>query len=136
MHRETTQQLFGCPTCPECGAKMDYTGPLWIGPINNEVYIDQLLKENQTVTFKNNAKISKLLNTIKTEATAPITYYVLDRVCKKLGLPATSTQSFLTALQSGGYQAVQTHFNPRGVKTDASAKTMQKTLKGILTAQA
>jgi tRNA (guanine26-N2/guanine27-N2)-dimethyltransferase len=132
LHRETTQQLFGCPTCPECGAKMDYSGPLWIGSINDEDYIDQILKENQSVMFKNSAKLSKLLTAIKTEANAPITYYVLDRVCKKMNLPATSTLSFLTELQNSGFQAVQTHFNPRGVKTDAPALAMQKTLKKLI----
>jgi tRNA (guanine26-N2/guanine27-N2)-dimethyltransferase len=136
LHRETTQQLFGCPTCAECGAKMDYAGPLWIGGINDEGYIDQILKENQEVTFKNSSKISKLLNSVKAEAEAPITYYVLDRVCKKLGLPATSTHAFVTALQNSGYKAVQTHFNPRGIKTDAQALVMNKTLKDVLAAQA
>lgn len=136
LHRETTRQLFGCPTCPECGAKMDYAGPLWIGSINDEAYIDQILKENQSVMSKNSAKLNKLLTTIKAEANAPITYYVLDRVCKKMNLPPTSTQSFLNELHNSGYQAVQTHFNPRGVKTDAPALVMQKTLKSILAAQA
>jgi len=135
LHRETTQQLFGCPTCQECGTKMDYTGPLWIGPINDEVYIDQILKENQAVAFKKSVKLSKLLTAVKAEANAPITYYVLDRVCKKMNLPATSTKSFLSALQNCGYQAVQTHFNPRGIKTDAPALVMQKTLKDILATQ-
>jgi tRNA (guanine26-N2/guanine27-N2)-dimethyltransferase len=115
---------------------MDYSGPLWIGSINDEDYIDQILKENQSVMFKNGAKLNKLLTAIKTEANAPITYYVLDRVCKKMNLPATSTLSFLTELHNSGFQAVQTHFNPRGVKTDAPALVMQKTLKEILAAQA
>ncbi len=135
MHRETTKQVFGCQTCPECGEKMDFAGPLWIGSINDEAYIDQILQENQTVQFKNSGKISKLLTTIKTEAQAPSTYYVLDRVSKKLRLPPTSTQSFLIALKESGYQAVQTHFSPRGVKTDAPALVMQKTLKDLLAAQ-
>ncbi len=132
MHRETTHQVFGCSTCPECGAKMDYAGPLWIGSINDEAYIDQILQENQAVQFKNSSKISKLLTSIKNEAQAPTTYYVLDRVSKKLSLPPTSKQSFLTALKDSGYQAVQTHFNPLGIKTDASALTMQKILKKLV----
>lgn len=136
LHRETTQQLFGCPTCPECGSKMDHAGPLWIGNINDEAYIEQILKENQSVVFKNSAKLSKLLTVIKAEANAPITYYVLDRVCKKMNLPATSTHSFLCTLQKNGFLAVQTHFNPRGVKSNAPAHVMQKTLKDILAGQA
>ncbi|MCL1976591.1 MAG: tRNA (guanine(10)-N(2))-dimethyltransferase [Candidatus Bathyarchaeota archaeon] len=133
LHRETTQQLFSCLTCPECGAKMDYAGPLWIDNINDEAYINQILTENQIDPFRNSPKISKLLTTLKAEAEAPITYYVLDKVCKKLSLPATSTQSVVVALQSGGYQVVQTHFNPRGIKTNASATVMHETLKKLVT---
>jgi tRNA G26 N,N-dimethylase Trm1 len=86
--------------------------------------------------FKNSAKLNKLLTTIKAEANAPITYYVLDRICKKMNLPPTSTQSFLTELHNSGYKAVQTHFNNRGIKTDASALAMQKTLKKLLSENA
>jgi tRNA (guanine26-N2/guanine27-N2)-dimethyltransferase len=132
LHRETTQQLFSCPTCPECGTKMDYAGPLWIGSINDEAYIDRMLLENTAVQFRNSAKIIKFLNTIKAEANAPITYYVLDRVSKKMNLPSTSTQSFITELKNSGYKAVQTHFNTRGIKTDASAAAMQKTLEKLV----
>jgi tRNA (guanine26-N2/guanine27-N2)-dimethyltransferase len=129
MHREIAKHPFGCPICPECGAKMDYAGPLWIGGIADPAFVDLILKENQNTAFKNSAKITKLLTLTKTEATAPITYYVIDKLSGKLGLPAPSVQAFLTALQKSGFQAVQTHFNTRGIKTDASALIMQKLLR-------
>jgi tRNA (guanine26-N2/guanine27-N2)-dimethyltransferase len=132
LHRESTQQLFSNPMCPECGTKMDYTGPLWLSNINDNAYLDQLFIENQLNTFKTSRKISKLLTILKAEAEAPITYYVLDQVGKKLGLPAISIQSFIEALQKRGYQAVQTHFNPRGIKTNASSTTIQEIFKTLL----
>jgi tRNA (guanine26-N2/guanine27-N2)-dimethyltransferase len=52
MHRETTRQIFGCPTCPECGAKMDYAGPLWIGAIADEDFVEKMLTENKTTDHK------------------------------------------------------------------------------------
>ncbi|MDR2720075.1 MAG: tRNA (guanine(10)-N(2))-dimethyltransferase [Nitrososphaerota archaeon] len=134
LHRETTQQLFNhnSTICPLCGTKMDYAGPLWIGNINDENYINQILTESQTVTFKNSPKINKLLTALKAEAEAPITYYMLDKVGKKLGLPATSMQSFIVALQNKGFQAVQTHFNTRGIKTNSSAAIICETFKEIV----
>jgi tRNA (guanine26-N2/guanine27-N2)-dimethyltransferase len=128
MHREIAKHPFGCPTCPECGAKMDYAGPLWTGGIADPAFVDLILKENQNTAFKNSAKITKLLTLTKTEATAPATYYVIDKLSGKLGLPAPSVQAFLTALQKSGFQAVQTHFNTRGIKTNAPALDMQKLL--------
>jgi tRNA (guanine26-N2/guanine27-N2)-dimethyltransferase len=132
LHRETILQPFHSLTCPVCGAKMDYAGPLWIGLINNEAYIDQIFMENQVVTFRNSRRITKFLATIKTEANAPITYYVLDKVGKKLGLPAIAIQSVISALQTAGYTVVQTHFNPLGIKTNASTVAIQETFKKLV----
>ena len=47
MHREVIYQPFGCPTCHECGAKMDYTGPLWTGPIADQGFVERIMAENQ-----------------------------------------------------------------------------------------
>ncbi len=132
MHREITHQPFGCPTCPECGAKMDYAGPLWTGSIENAEFIEQMSKENQSSQFRNQAKITKLLNLAKAEAALPATYYVIDKLSGKLNLPAPSNQVFLAALRRNGFQAVPTHFNPRGIKTDAPALAMHKLLKEIV----
>jgi tRNA (guanine26-N2/guanine27-N2)-dimethyltransferase len=132
LHREVTHQLFGCPTCPECGAKMEYAGPLWTGAIADVAFIEQVKTENQKTAFRNTAKIKKLLALAKTEASAPPTYYVLDKLSGKLNLPAPSIQTFLTALHNGGFQAVQTHFNTRGIKTDAPALVMHKMLREIV----
>jgi tRNA (guanine26-N2/guanine27-N2)-dimethyltransferase len=130
MHRETDQKIFGKSIlCPECGGKMDYAGPLWIGNIEDSLFIDQLIKENQNTAFKNCAKITKILTLTKNEAALPPTYFVIDKLSGKLKLPAPSNQEFLTRLQNGGFQAVPTHFNPRGIKTNASALIMQKLLR-------
>jgi tRNA (guanine26-N2/guanine27-N2)-dimethyltransferase len=133
LHREIMHNIFGKSTqCPECGAKMEYAGPLWIGNIIDPAFIELLIKENQHTAFKNNAKINKLLTQTKNEATAPATYYVIDKLSGKLNLPAPSNQAFLDALKNSGYKAVSTHFNPRGIKTDALAMEMHKALKSLV----
>jgi len=132
LHRETTQQPFVDLKCPKCGAKMDYAGPLWLGSIFDQQFIELMAKENQTVAFKNNARITKLLYLTKQEASAPITYYVLDKLTGKLGLPSMSVEAFADKLRSAGFQAVQTHFNPRGIRTNATALTTHQLLKSLL----
>jgi tRNA (guanine26-N2/guanine27-N2)-dimethyltransferase len=135
MHRQTTHQPFGCPTCPECGAKMDYAGPLWTGNIADPAFVDQITAENQQTAFRNSAKIKKLLTQIKAEAAAPPTYYVIDKLSGKLNLPAPANQTFIDALKNSGFQAVPTHFNPRGIKTDAPAMEMHRVLRELVTAK-
>jgi tRNA (guanine26-N2/guanine27-N2)-dimethyltransferase len=88
-----------------------------------------MLSGNSRVAFKNSNKIAKLLKLTVDEAEAPITYYVLDKLSGKLGLPSPSVATFFQALREDGFKAVATHFNSLGVRTDASSSTMQATLK-------
>ena len=133
LHRETANKIFGkSDVCPECGSKMEHAGPLWTGSISDQGFIEQIIKENQNTAFRNSAKITKLLSLTKNEATAPTTYYVIDKLSGKLKLPAPSVQAFLTAIHDNGFQAVPTHFNTRGIKTDAPALTMHRLLKEIV----
>jgi tRNA (guanine26-N2/guanine27-N2)-dimethyltransferase len=128
-HRETTHHPFSNLQCPDCGSKMDWAGPLWLGSIFDQNFIEAMMKENRSVAFKNSARITKLLGLTKDEASAAITYFVVDKLSGKLGLPSPSIQSFINALRKNGFQAIQTHFNTRGVRTDAPITTMQKLLK-------
>jgi tRNA (guanine26-N2/guanine27-N2)-dimethyltransferase len=112
---------------------MDYAGPLWIGSIFDAEFIERMIEENQAVAFKNSTRITKLLSQTKEEATAPITYYVVDRLTGKLGLPSLSIQGFANALRANCFHAILTHFNPRGIRTDAPLKTMHEILKGMAT---
>ncbi len=134
LHRETTRSPFDkrIEQCPECGAKMDYAGPMWLGKIFDEGFCELMLKESFRTAFKNSSKIGKVLTLAKNEAAATITYYVLDKVSAKLGLPMLSVESFLGVLRSNGFKAVPTHFNTRGIRTDALAKTISKLLKEAL----
>jgi tRNA (guanine26-N2/guanine27-N2)-dimethyltransferase len=128
-HRETAHQPFSNLQCPECGSKMDYAGPLWLGNIFDQNFCESMVTENKKVAFRNSAKIAKLLALAKDEASAPITYFVLDKLSGKLNLPAPSVQAFLNMLRSNGFQAVPTHFNTRGIRTDAPALVMHKLLR-------
>jgi tRNA (guanine26-N2/guanine27-N2)-dimethyltransferase len=131
LHRETTHQPFSNLQCPECGSKMDWAGPLWLGTIFDQIFIESMVKENSSVAFKNSARITKLLNLTKEEACAPITYFVVDKLSGKLGLPSSSILFFINALRKSGFQAVQTHFNTRGVRTNAPVTAMHKLLKEV-----
>jgi tRNA (guanine26-N2/guanine27-N2)-dimethyltransferase len=132
MHREIANHPFECPTCPECGSKMEHAGPLWTGSLLDLEFIDAIIYENKRTVFKNNAKITKLLTQLRNEAKTPPTYYVIDKLSGKLNLPAPSNQKFITALRNSGFVAEATHFNPRGIKTNAPALTMHKILREIV----
>jgi len=136
LHRETAKNSFAkrIEKCPECGSKMDYAGPLWLERIFDKRFCELMAKENMHTAFRNSGKIKKLLSLAKGEAEAPVTYYVLDKISDKLALQVPSVDAMLQILRNSGFQAFPTHFNSRGIRTDAPALTVQKLLQKLVAA--
>jgi len=131
FHRETTQRPFSprIEKCPECGSKMDWAGPLWLEKIFYRQFCERMTQENRRTPLRNSGKIVKLLALAKDEAEAPATYYVIDKISSKLSSPVPSVSAMLQSLRDKDFQAVPTHFNSRGFRTDAPALTVQKLLR-------
>jgi tRNA (guanine26-N2/guanine27-N2)-dimethyltransferase len=94
-----------------------------------------MTKENKHTAFRNSDRIAKLLSLTIDEAEATPTYYVLEKISNKLGLPVPSVSSMLKFLQDNGFQAIPTHFNSRGLRTNAPAFEMQKLVKKAVSVQ-
>jgi tRNA (guanine26-N2/guanine27-N2)-dimethyltransferase len=131
FHRENAKTLSAkfFEKCPECGSKMDWAGPLWLEKIFDPQFCEALAQENRRTAFRNSAKIAKLAALAKGEAEAPATYYVIDKISNKLSSSVPSVAAMLRILQDNGFEAVPTHFNSRGVRTNAPAFAVQNLLK-------
>ena len=136
LHRETTLRPFDLriEKCPECGGKMDWAGPLWLGKIFDKLFCELMAEENRHMALRNSIKIAHLLSVAIDEAEAPPTYYVLDKISNKLSLSVPSVATMLRALCDNGFQAVPTHFNSRGVKTNAPALAIKNLLREAVSA--
>ena len=135
FHREFTKKPFSkkIENCPECDSKMSWAGPLWLGHIFDEHFCDLLAEENRHVAFRNSRKITNMINLVKTEATESATYFVIDKICDKLSLPVPSVFSLINRLHEKGFRAIPTHFNSRGLRSDAPALIIQELIKEIVT---
>jgi len=131
FHRETAQKLSAkfFEKCPECGSRMDWAGPLWLGKTFDTQFCERMEQENKRTALRNSRKIAKLLSLARDEAEAPATYYVIDHISDKLSLPVPSLSAVLQSLHDKGFQAFPTHFNPRGFRTDAPALVVQELLR-------
>ncbi|MEM3703171.1 MAG: tRNA (guanine(10)-N(2))-dimethyltransferase [Candidatus Bathyarchaeia archaeon] len=134
FHRESMESPFISRKCRECGSKMDFAGPLWLKEISNRDFCERMEKEAIHVQLKNSARIAKILNLVKEEVDAPITYYVIDKICDKLGLPVPSVKKVREALKHEGFKASLTHFNPKGLRTDASANKLADVVRKVVSA--
>jgi tRNA (guanine26-N2/guanine27-N2)-dimethyltransferase len=131
FHRETATKFSAkfFEKCPECGSKVDWAGPLWLGKIFDTHFCELMTQENRRTALRNSGKIAKLLALAKDEAEAPATYYVIDHISDKLALPVPSVSAVLQGLRDEGFQAFPTHFNSRGIRTDAPALAVQELLR-------
>ncbi|MEM2165913.1 MAG: tRNA (guanine(10)-N(2))-dimethyltransferase [Candidatus Bathyarchaeia archaeon] len=135
FHRETHQDIMLAghnSKCPECGSIMRATGPLWLGGIVDENFC-RILKENlERENFSHiGHEARKIISMVRDEINAPITYYVIDKICDKIGIPTPPLREVILRLSSANYRALRTHFHAKGVKTDAPASTVIEIIRGI-----
>lgn len=130
FHRETSEGMFSFlrQECPECGSRLKIAGPLWLGELFDTAFCARMEKDAKQRHLRQERRISKLLSLAENEAMAPMTYFVVDKFCDKLNLPVPSMVNVVEELRNSGFKAVLTHFNSKGIKTDASAGNMKEIL--------
>jgi tRNA (guanine26-N2/guanine27-N2)-dimethyltransferase len=136
LHRETLNSPFSkrIEACPECGSKMDFAGPMWLGKILEKQFCESMKKDNNHRALGNSTRITKLLDSAIDEAESPPTFYVLDKISGKLSLPVPSLKAIIEALNKGGPKTTKTHFNSRGFKTDASVSDIEESIRSLAAA--
>ena len=135
FHREASKGIFHPwkRKCTECGSKLNVAGPLWLGKIFDKEFCVLMEGGGARRNLGQKKKIFKLLRLARSEAEAPITYYAIDKICDKLNLRIPPLTKTMDELKEAGFQAVPTHFNSRGIRTDAPAKTLKEIIARLAT---
>ena len=135
LHRETSSGIFSSlkKKCPECGSGISTAGPLWLGKIFDEKLLALMERELKKRNLRNQKTILKMLSMSKDEAEAPPIYYITDKICDKLNLPIPPLIEVMKRLRKAGFQAVPTHFNSRGIRTDAPASIVKEIITRLVT---
>ncbi|WNZ29516.1 MAG: tRNA (guanine(10)-N(2))-dimethyltransferase [Candidatus Bathyarchaeota archaeon] len=135
LHREPSPGITASikHACPNCGNKMNVAGPLWLGNIVDKKFCSSMVKEMEKRSFRQQKRLQKMLNLLQNEAEAPITYYRVDYICDKLNLPVPPQIKVLEKLNEKGYQAVLTHFNSRGFKTNTPSDKVTEIVTKLVT---
>jgi len=117
--------------CIECGSSLSVAGPLWLGKMLNETFCGLMEKEANGRGLKQEKRIFKLLSVARNEAEAPLMYYVIDKICDELNLPIPPLIEIMDELKRAGFQAIPTHFNSRGVRTDAPISVLNAYIRRL-----
>ncbi|MCD6470768.1 tRNA (guanine(10)-N(2))-dimethyltransferase [Candidatus Bathyarchaeota archaeon] len=131
LHREVHPDMFLSGSeikCRECGSKLKFAGPLWVGKILDAEYCRKI-EENlgKFEYFSREAK--KVVSLVLCEVDAPISYYVVDKICGRMKLPTPPLNQVIEKIRSMGFKAVKTHFHSRGIKTDAPSSIVFEAVK-------
>jgi tRNA (guanine26-N2/guanine27-N2)-dimethyltransferase len=126
------RELGESSECNICGSNMEVGGPMWLGELADEVFCRGMLSFSESSDLSSNLRLMRLIQHVKDEVGFPPGFFNIDKLCSKLGVASISTNEVLIALRGEGFKAVRTHFDYRGVKTDASILDLENVLKGML----
>jgi len=131
FHRELAKGVTASfrADCPECGSRLQVAGPLWLGGLWNVEFCMRMRDAVRHGSLRGKVKIFQMISLIVGEAEAPFTYYVIDKICDKFGLPVPPLSKVSAELRKSGYQAVRTHFSSKGVRTDAPASAVREAIR-------
>ena len=133
LHREISYGMASAMNeiCPFCGEKLIHAGPLWLGDIQNKNFIQKMIDEVEFKKINTEKEALKLLNSCLLESGAPQTFFDVHAICRVLKISAPKLDLIFDEMKNEGYEAVKTHYNPLGIKTDATIKNITDVIKKI-----
>ncbi len=120
-HREYRYRL---ERCPRCGNKMITAGPLWIG----EIYSKSILEEAAKSRAEQPNAADRIISSALRECTLPPTYYRVDKAADRLNIRTPPMEEVMAQLEASGFRSSRTIFNPKGIRTEASAEEFDEAL--------
>lgn len=135
LNRETVSGIgyLSNQICSSCGSKMSVAGPLWLGEIADKRFCSTMKQELEGRSLRLEKKLLKMLTLVQGEAEAPTTYYTVNRICDDLNLPIPALQKVMDRIRASGFQAVLTHFNSTGFRTDAPVDIVKEVITDLAT---
>lgn len=134
FHREVHREMILAHnmTCCECGSILKAAGPLWIGEIADKNFCTLMEENLKSLKYEHiGSEARRIVSLVKEEADAPATYYVIDKICDRIGSPTPPLKEVIDHIREMGFRAVRTHFHGRGIKTDAPASAVIKVVREL-----
>jgi len=108
------------PGCSD-GSKPLVTGPLWICSLGEEEVVEQLYQHSLKIDYVDKETV-KLLGLLRNEISVNEPYVRVDKLFSILGLNMPPLRELIALLNTHGFKAYRSHFDPRAVKTNACVK--------------
>ncbi|MEM1749852.1 MAG: tRNA (guanine(10)-N(2))-dimethyltransferase [Desulfurococcaceae archaeon] len=106
-------------------------GPLWISELIDAGIIERALTSISERRLHIDERIVDFLRELLIEYEINTPYYRLDKLCKVAEVNMPQRSRIVEALKELGYKASVTHFDSRGIRTNAPLNEILSTLKKI-----
>jgi len=123
--------------CPECTGELSIGGPLWIGPIYDEKYIEKCLDslDNDRDDFEGIVswtKINGLLHGLRGELRDIPLFYSIPGLVQAVKCSPPKLRVFQHYLRALGYRVGMSHRTTNAIKTDAPASVVFDLLRSYV----
>ncbi|ENN96204.1 N(2),N(2)-dimethylguanosine tRNA methyltransferase [Methanocaldococcus villosus KIN24-T80] len=109
------------------GYEKGYSGPLYIGNLYDGKLVEKAINIAKNKGFKE--RVIKILMRIRDESEiSQIGCYDTHLIAKILKVSVPPMEYIVNSLKDLGYKAAITHYNPKGIKTNANIKTLMEVL--------
>ena len=115
--------------CELCESKTSIAGPLWIGKIFDEEFLNKMNIEIPNLTV--DKACEKVLQKNIAESNLPPTYFTLDEIASKTKTSPPKLERVIEELKKNGFLASPTAFSPTGFRTDANILQITKIFESI-----
>jgi tRNA (guanine26-N2/guanine27-N2)-dimethyltransferase len=112
--------------CPLCKNIFEIAGPLWLGELSNREFTEKMKEELSLNDYLYDSRINEILKKGIEEIGYPVGYFNIDKVCSLIGIKSIPTQVAIDRITENGYNVTLTHFDNRGIKTNASIVELKK----------
>lgn len=109
--------------CSKCKTIMKTAGPLWIGPIYNEKFLNDLIEDFTKHSIKKGINFA---TTALQEINMQPTYFTIDKISSKIGVATPNITLVISNLKKEGFYGSRSVLNPKGIKTNASSDILEK----------
>ncbi|MDI3483897.1 MAG: tRNA (guanine26-N2/guanine27-N2)-dimethyltransferase [Methanobacteriaceae archaeon] len=117
--------------CPQCNGKLDFSGPLWIGELEDENFIKGMIRSLPEKKLNKKKNILRLLKLLKGESGMPPTFYDTHKICSKMRISAPPLKKIMKTLQEKGFKATRSHCKATGIKTNAPIGRLKESIKEV-----
>lgn len=129
LHRETS--LDNAEQVCECGEAMQVGGPLWLGELSEPDYTREMIRDLDNLSYLKDSKVAEIIHLVQGEYEYPVGFFIIDSICKLVGVKSIASDDAMEAIVSAGFDVTRVHYDPRGLKTNASAAELVEVFKGF-----